>query len=124
MNILILKKKIIVSNGKFLVIKNRNSGSYYIYPLKKTPLDLLLNKRYLISKINKLEIRNIDENYFNFRIFEKNNIINLFFDIKTFNLIGWQTEDIYQNLNITFMSQIEINKKINDAIFTLPKKDY
>mgnify|MGYP006163541513 FL=1 len=44
--------------------------------------------------------------------------------MKTFNLIGWQTEDIYQNLNITFMSQIEINQKINDNIFTLPKNDY
>ncbi|MDA7562592.1 outer-membrane lipoprotein carrier protein LolA, partial [Candidatus Pelagibacter sp.] len=37
-------KKIIVSNGKSLVIKNRNSGSYYIYPLKKTPLFYLLDK--------------------------------------------------------------------------------
>ena len=33
-------KKIIVSNGKSLVIKNRNSGNYSIYPLKKTPLNL------------------------------------------------------------------------------------
>ena len=119
-----IEKKIIVSNGKFLVIKNRNNGSYYIYPLKKTPLDLLLNKRYLISKISKLDVRNVDNKYFNFRIFENNNTINLFFDMKTFNLIGWQTEDIYQNLNITFMSQIEINQKINDNIFTLPKNDY
>ena len=119
-----IEKKIIVSNGKFLVIKNRNNGSYYIYPLKKTPLDLLLNKRYLISKISKLDVRNVDNKYFNFRIFENNNTINLFFDMKTFNLIVWQTEDIYQNLNITFISQIEINQKINDNIFTLPKNDY
>ena len=48
-------KKIIVSNGKSLVIKNRNSGSYYRYPLKKTALELLLNKNYLISKIKNLE---------------------------------------------------------------------
>ena len=34
-----INKKIIVSNGKSLVIKNRNSGTYYIYPLKKTPLE-------------------------------------------------------------------------------------
>jgi outer membrane lipoprotein-sorting protein len=40
-------KKIIVSNGKSLVIKNRNSGSYYIYPLKKTPLVFLLDKKNL-----------------------------------------------------------------------------
>ena len=34
-------KKIIVSNGRSLVIKNRNSGSYYIYPLRKTPIILI-----------------------------------------------------------------------------------
>ena len=31
-------KKIIVSNGKSLVIKTANKGSYYRYPLNKTPL--------------------------------------------------------------------------------------
>ena len=91
-------KKIIVSNGKSLVIKNRNSGSYYIYPLKKTPLEFLLDKEYLISKMNILEPREIDDKYLNFKIFENNNEINIFFDKKNFNLIGWQTEDIYQNL--------------------------
>ena len=33
-----VNKKIIVSNGKSLVIKNINSGNFYIYPLIKTPL--------------------------------------------------------------------------------------
>ena len=37
-------KKIMISNGKSLVIKIKNSGNYYIYPLKKTPLELLLDK--------------------------------------------------------------------------------
>ena len=44
-------KKIMVSNGKSLVIKIKNSGNYYIYPLNKTPLELLLDKEYLISKM-------------------------------------------------------------------------
>ena len=117
------RKKIIVSNGKSLVIKNRNSGSYYIYPLKKTPLMLLLDKKFLISKINILEPRNIDNKYLNFTLVEDSNKINLFFDKKTFDLIGWQTEDVYQNLTITFISSIKINEKINDDIFILPKND-
>ena len=33
-----IDQKILVSNGKSLVIKNRNNGTFYIYPLKKTPL--------------------------------------------------------------------------------------
>jgi len=116
-------KKIIVSNGKSLVIKNRNSGSYYIYSLKKTPLEFLLNKEYLISKMNILEPREIDNKYLNFEIFENKSKINVFFDKKNLNLIGWQTEDIYKNLTVTFISSVKINQKIESKIFILPKND-
>ena len=116
------KKKIVVSNGKSLVIKNRNNNSYYIYSLKNTPLNYLLDKNYLISKINDLEARDVDNKYLNFTILENNNEINIFFDKKTSKIVGWQTQDIYQNLVITFISSVKINKKINDDIFILPKK--
>ena len=118
-----LNKKIIVSNGKSLVIKNRTSGIYYLYPLKKTPLELLLDKNYLINSIKKLDGRDIENKYINFTILENNNQINIFFDKKTSHLVGWQTEDIYQNLTITFISSIRINQKINDNLFILPKRD-
>ena len=113
-------KKIIVSNGKSLVIKNKNSVGYYIYQLKKTPLELLLNKEYLISKIKILKSREIDKKYINFKIFENEQEINIFFDKKNLELVGWQTKDIYQNLSITFISSTKINQKIDDKIFILP----
>jgi outer membrane lipoprotein-sorting protein len=118
-----LNKKIIVSNGKSLVIKNRNSGSYYIYPLEKTSLEFLLDKNYLISKISILNPSDVDNKYLRFKIFENNYEINIFFDKKSYNLIGWQTEDIYQNMIITFISSIKINQKIDQNIFILPRKD-
>ena len=116
-------KKIIVSNGKSLVIKTINAGSYYRYPLNKTPLVFLLDKEYLISKINILEPREIDNKYLNFTFVENNNEINVFFDKMTLTLVGWQTEDIYQNLAVTFISSVKINQKINNKIFILPKND-
>ena len=36
-----VNKKIIVSNGRSLVIKGKSKQSYYIYRLNKTPLELL-----------------------------------------------------------------------------------
>ena len=114
-------KKIIVSNGKSLVIKTSNKGTYYRYPLNKTPLVLLLDKEYLISKMNILEPREIDNKYLNFTFFENNIGINVFFDKKSLSLVGWQTEDIYQNLTITFISSVKINQKIDNKIFILPK---
>ena len=41
--------KILVSNGKSLVIKSLSS--YYIYPLDKTSLNLILDKNFLIIKL-------------------------------------------------------------------------
>ena len=83
----------------------------------------MLDKEYLISKIEELEPRDIDNKYLNFKIFENNTEINIFFDKKNLNLIGWQTEDIYQNLSITFISSVKTNNKINNKIFILPKND-
>ena len=116
-------RKNLVSNGKSLVIKTSNKGGYYRYPLNKTPLEFLLNKEYLISKIEELEPRDIDNKYLNFKIFENNNEINIFFDKKDLNLIGWQTEDIYQNLSITFISSVKKNQEIDSKIFKLPKNN-
>ncbi|MDB3895104.1 outer-membrane lipoprotein carrier protein LolA [Candidatus Pelagibacter sp.] len=113
--------KILVSNGKSLVIKTRSS--YYRYPLKKTPLNLILDKKFLIEKINNLEETIVDRSFINFIIIEKDNKINIFFDNKTFNLIGWQTKDIYQNINITYLSSIKTNQKITKNLFKLPSQN-
>ena len=116
-------KKILVSNGRSLVIETNNKGSYYRYPLNKTPLEFLLDKEYLISKIEVLEPRIIDDKYLNFQMLENNSEINIFFDKKNLNLIGWQTEDVYQNLSITFISSVRINQKIDKRKFVLPKNN-
>ena len=83
----------------------------------------MLDKEYLISKIEELEPRDIDNKYLNFKIFENNNEINIFFDKKDLNLIGWQTEDIYQNLSITFISSVKKNQEIDSKIFKLPQNN-
>ena len=118
-----VNKKISVSNGKSLVIKTNNNNNYYIYPLDRTPLEYLLDKEYLISKIQILEPRDIDEKYINFTIFENKDEINIFFDKKSLNIIGWQTEDIYQNLSVTFISSVKINQKIDKKKFRLPQNN-
>ena len=110
--------KVLVSNGKSLVIKT--IASYYRYPLKKTPLNLILDKKFLISKIYNLNEKIIDDLYINYKIIENENEINIFFDNSNFNLIGWQTKDIYQNLNITFLSSVKTNEIINNNLFNLP----
>ena len=113
--------KILVSNGNSLVIKTITS--YYRYPLDKTPLNLILDKNFLINKINALEERIIDGSLINFTIKENNIEINVFFDKETYDLIGWQNTDVYQNFNITFLSSIRKNRIISKNIFKLPSQN-
>jgi len=114
-------QKILVSNGKSLVIKT--SSSYYMYPLEKTPLDLILDKKFLLKKIKNADENFIDNKFVSFKFNENDNEINLFFNKENYNLIGWQTVDIYQNLSITFISSIIINQKIKSKIFNLPNQN-
>mgnify|MGYP001422627752 FL=1 len=113
--------KILVSNGKSLVIKTR--ASYYRYPLSKTPLYLILDKNFLIDKIYRLNERIVDKNLINFKILEKDTEINIFFDRKSYDLIGWQNRDIYQNFNITFISSIRKNRVISKNLFKIPSQN-
>ena len=114
-------KKILVSNGKSLVIKSEKNKQYYRYSLKSTPFNLLLDKNLLIKKIKELEGKKINEKYYNFLIKSENNTISIFFDVKNYNLIGWQTEDIYQNLTVTFIYDLILNEKVSEKLFKLPE---
>jgi len=113
--------KTLVSNGKSLVIKTKSS--FYRYPLNKTSLNLILDKEFLIKKINNSGEKIIDNSYINYRIIENENEINVFFDNKTHNLIGWQTKDIYQNINFTYLSSIKVNQEIEKNLFKLPSQN-
>tara|TARA_Y100001935_G_scaffold244001_1_gene235986 strand:- start:41 stop:589 length:549 start_codon:yes stop_codon:yes gene_type:complete len=114
-------QKILVSDGKSLVIKT--TASYYKYSLDKTPLNYLLDKEFLIERINELKARIIQEKFVNFKFTENETEINVFFDINNFNLIGWQTLDIYQNLSITYLSSVSINKNLKRNLFNLPDRN-
>ena len=113
--------KILVSNGNSLVIKTRTS--YYRYPLEKTALNLILDKNFLINKIYDLEERIVDNSLINFTIKEGDNEINIFFDKQTYDLVGWQNTDIYQNFNITFLSSIRKNRVLSKNLFEIPTQN-
>ena len=65
----------------------------------------------------------INNKFVNFKFFEKDFEINIFFDYNTLNLIGWQTTDIYQNLSITFLDSVKRNQKLNNNLFNLPQQN-
>jgi len=113
--------KILVSNGKSLVIKTITS--FYRYPLKETPLNLILDKSFLIQKIENLKEKKLGKTVVSFEIKEKEGDISIFFDNENFDLVGWQTKDIYQNVNVTYLSSIKKNQKVSKDLFKLPTQN-
>tara|TARA_B100001109_G_C18654469_1_gene376586 strand:- start:62 stop:607 length:546 start_codon:yes stop_codon:yes gene_type:complete len=112
------KNKIIVSNGKSLFIKS--TSSYYRYALDKTPLYFILDKNFLLKKISELNEEIINNSLVKFTIKENNQSIEIFFDINDYNLIGWQTKDIYQNTAVTLLYSVKSNQVIDEKIFKAP----
>ena len=112
------KNKVIVSNGKSLVIKS--ISSYYRYSLDKTPLNFILDKNFLINKINNLDGENINNSLIKFTLKEGDQLIEVFFDKNNYNLIGWQTKDIYQNTAVTLLYSVKSNQEIDEKIFKTP----
>ena len=112
------RNKVIVSNGKSLVIKS--TSSYYRYPLDKTPLNFILDKNFLLKKISKLNEENINNSLIKFTIKENGQSIEIFFDINDYNLIDWQTKDIYQNTAVTLLYSVKSNQIVDEKIFKTP----
>tara|TARA_B100001029_G_scaffold172535_1_gene170397 strand:- start:612 stop:1166 length:555 start_codon:yes stop_codon:yes gene_type:complete len=113
--------KILVSNGKSLLINSDKNNQYFRYPLDKTPLNLILDKEFIISKIYKLKEDSNYPFYYVFNLDYENNSIKVFFNKNDLNLIGWETKDIYQNIVQTFISDIKKNILVNDKIFNIQK---
>ena len=112
------KNKIMVSNGKSLIIKSKSS--YYRYALNKTPLNFILDKNFLLKKISELNEEIINNSLIKFTIKEKGQLVDVFFDIKNYELIGWQTKDIYQNTAVTLLYSIKLNQVVDEKIFKTP----
>ena len=47
--------------------------------------------------------------------------LKFFFNKNDFNLIGWETIDIYQNVVQTFISDIQKNNLVNEKIFNIQR---
>ena len=109
--------KILVSNGRSLVINSKKITNYLRYQLKDTPLNLILNKKFLLDKLDQVETIKENDETFSFEIVHNNNLLNIFFDKISYEIKGWTTTDIYLNKVETKLSNVETNIMIDERIF-------
>ena len=109
--------KILVSNGRSLVINSKKIKNYLRYQLKDTPLNLILNKKFLLDKLDQVEIIKENNETFSFEIVHNKNLLNIFFDKISYEIKGWTTTDIYLNKVETKLFNLETNIMIDERIF-------
>ena len=114
-------EKVMVSNGISLLINSKKIKNYLNYKLKDTPLNLILDKKFLLSKIDQLEVVQENDETFSFEIEHNDNLLNIFFDKKNYEIKGWTTTDIYQNRVETKLLNIKINIMIDEKLFRIQK---
>ena len=109
--------KIIVSNGKTLLIKNKNSNFANTYKTENTYFKYFLNKEFLITKIEGNVIEK-DQNFL-LPINDQNNQLNIFFDKKNYLIKGWETIDLYGNKVKSNIVVKNINQELSDNVFNI-----
>ena len=116
-----LKKKSIISNGKTLAIIKKKYKKIYYYPLKSTPLFIILQKEKILNLIKNNQPKKINKNFIEYEFSgKKNSNLKIFFDRNSFNIKGWETIDAYSNVVNFKIINLETNILINNDFFKVP----
>ena len=99
------------------MINSKKIKNYLRYQLKDTPLNLILDKKFLLDKLDQVETIEENDETFSFKILHNNNLLNIFFDKISYEIKGWTTTDIYLNKVETKLSNVETNIMIDERIF-------
>jgi len=118
------KKKFIISNGKRFAIIKKRYKKIYQYPLKKTPLFYLLDKKNILEIIKNYEPTFINSDIIVYEMMDNNsNKVNIFFDKNSLDIAGWKTIDAYSNEVNFLITNVETNILINSKMFKIPKEE-
>ena len=118
-----VKQKTIISNGKSVAIIKKKNKKVYRYPIKSTPLFIILKKQEIINLVRKNKPTNVNESFIEYEfIYKKKNKLKILFDKDSLNFKGWETSDSFSN-NVKFiMSNVITNKILEDNIFRIPQE--
>ena len=114
-------QKILISNGKTVAIIKKKYKKIYYYPLKSTPLFIILEKNKILNLVKKKQPSKIDSKIVEFEFVDKKlNKLKIFFDKSTLEFKGWKTKDIYNNDVSFVINNLKINNQIVDDFFKIP----
>ena len=119
-----LKQKSVISNGRTVAIIKKKYKKIYYYPIKTTPLFIILKKEKILHVIRNNKPTKIDSSLIGFELIgKKSNKLKIFFDRNSLEFKGWETTDAYSN-NVSFIiNNLKTNEIIEDEFFKIPKEE-
>ena len=119
-----LKQKSVISNGKTVAIIKKKYKKIYYYPIRTTPLFIILKKEKILHLIRNNKPTKIDSSIIEFELNEKkSNKLKIFFDKNSLEFKGWETKDAYSNDVSFIINNLKTNEKITDDFFKIPKEE-
>ena len=119
-----LKQKSVISNGKTVAIIKKKYKKIYYYPIRTTPLFIILKKEKILHLIRNNKPTKIDSSIIEFELNEKkSNKLKIFFDKNSLEFKGWKTKDAYSNDVSFIIYDLKTNEIIEDAFFKIPKEE-
>jgi len=119
-----IKQKSVISNGKTVAVIKKKYKKIYYYPIRTTLLFTILQKEKILNLIRNNKPTKINSSLIEFELIEKkSNKFKIFFDKNSLEFKGWKTKDAYSN-NVSFIiSNLKVNKIIDDEFFKIPKEE-
>jgi outer membrane lipoprotein-sorting protein len=115
------KQKTIIIDSKSLIVFQRRYNKKYYYPVSKSPFIKILNKGDLVNIVRVSDILKSEKNIYINYVDTNNQKITIFFDINTFDLLGWEMQDQFQNQINFSINKILINQSVAPEIFKIDK---
>ncbi len=119
-----LKQKSVISNGKTVAIIKKKYKKIYYYPIRTTPLFIILKKEKILHLVRNNKPTKIDSSIIEFELNEKKkNKLKIFFDKNSLEFKGWKTKDAYSNDVSFIIYDLKTNEIIEDEFFKIPKEE-
>lgn len=113
--------KEIIVNDDYLFLINKREDKNYNYNIKDTPLGVILDKENIIEKLSKVEKFNkIDKNIIAIVDISSQESIEIYFNSKEMNIVGWKIKNYDKSTLEFLMNNISININTNEK-FETPK---
>ncbi|MBL1404526.1 MAG: hypothetical protein COC17_01890 [Hyphomicrobiales bacterium] len=117
----------VISNGKSVAVLNKKLKTFQSYPLKATPLKLLLDNKINI-KNNSIQSVKVEEDVTTIIMGDKhlfgNSVITLLFDPETFDLRQWTIKDAQGKETSVLIFDVQKNVKLSDKLFQFSKVNF